>query len=484
MWEYVRDDIVFSSDLTSFALHLPFAMQVQYAFEPGPCAISLARDRDCKKENSVLQTLLNDVIFNTENAKPVYQTPVKVFEIKPSDQDFLSEQCSGRIGHRKLEEYIKTIDTQNLLGRVEESEGEEPITQLIDFDPADFLLEKLHIRGNVVQHILQSASYVVGSLSFLDESSVAADISIVTRHAAMKVMFELPEVLEDEYLDSFFTWELGTLVSTLMEPHPIELEDLDSQNIAFQDLEKLVIFPELTLETPRFHFLQVPSFISEHQARIPEDVFQVLFRAKALPSSISASDWVYLDWHMSQVGHCNNYGCFHLQRRLMENELGVTPQRDKILGKRMPDNLLLVSLAEESLTWHHVETECCNKAYPAAYLHASAPTPPLNFSSFLYTPPKAADKSLSDQSALTHKLKNNFCSTRDQVPLPGSGSTSMDTVLSLMKQARQGDLSRDAKLMQVSENEFRHEVYSVTFNLSRLKVAQTECFLRYFVEYR
>lgn len=460
--------------MTSFALLSPFAMQVQYAIEPGPYAIPLARDGSCKNRTSVLQTLLDDASSKLKNAVSVCQNFVKVFELKPSDQDLQLEQYSGQIRHRELEEYTKTIDIQNLVGRVGESEVEESTTKLLDFDPADFLLDKLHIRGNSVQHKLQpasSASSVVGGLSLLNENSVAADIS--NKHAAMnytmKVMFELPEVLEDRYLDSAFTLKLGTYISTLMKPNPVELEDLDSREVPFQDFEKLVVFPELTLETSRFHFLQVPSFISEHQARIAEDVFKAVFRAKALPSSTSASDWVYLDWHLSQVGHCNNHGCFHLHRRVMEDELRVALQRDAILGKRMPDHLLLLSLAEDSLPWHHTETKCSNKeeVYPAAYLNASVSTSLLNFSSFLYTAAKAVDKNLSDQSVLTHELRNNLPSVRDQVSLAGSVPTCMDSVLSLMKQARQGELSRDANSMHVLLNESYQEVHSITFNLSR-----------------
>lgn len=457
-------------------------MQVQYAIERGPLAIPLTRDGECKKESSVQQNLLDDADFNLKNEKSMHHNSVKAFELKPWDKDSLLEQYSG-----PTRQCTTTIDIQNLVGPVGESEVEEP-TELLDFDPTDFLLDKLHIRANIVEHKIQTASspsYVVGCSSSLDENSVAADIKTALKHAAMntvKVLFELPEVLEDEYLGSFLDLKLGTYISTsLMKPNPVELEDLDSRDISFQDFENLLVLPELTIQTARFHFLQVPSFTSEHQARIAEDVFEVLFRAKALPSPTSASDWLYLDWHLSQFGHCNNNGCFHLQRRLIENELSVAFQKDMISGKGIPELQLLLCLAEDCLPWHHADSEYGNdtKEYPEAKLHASVSTSMLNFSNFLCTTDKAEDKNYSDQSALTDEPR---ITARNEVPLAGSSPTSMDSVLSLMKQARQGFLSRDTKLMQASENEFHQEVYSVNFNLPKLIATPIECSLRYFNE--
>ncbi|KAG0563717.1 hypothetical protein KC19_8G053800 [Ceratodon purpureus] len=452
----------FAKEFECVKLECSTKPQIQYVIEPGPYAIPLSRDEGW---DSLLQTLLDDAVSNLENAEAVHQNGVKTFELKTLDQDSLWEQHSGQSRHRELEEYTKTIDIQNLVGRVHGSRVEEPVTKLLDFDPADFLLEKLHIREDVVQHKLRSARSalnVVGGLSLLDENSVSTDVSIGTKHAMMDyttmIMFELPEVLEDEHLDSILTLKIGTYVRTLMKPNPVELEDLESREIASQDFEKLVVLPELNLETSRFHFLRVPSFVSEQQIRIPEDVFMVIFRAKALPSSTSASDWVYLDWHLSQVGHCNNYGCFHLQRRMLENELHVTVQRDISLAQRMPDHLLLLSLADGSLPDHHAETQCGNntkEVYSAAYIHASVSNPVLNFSSSVYKVAKAADKNLPDQSLLTDDPRNNFPLARDQVPLAVSGSTSMDSVLSLVKQARQGD----TESMQASVNEIYQEGY-------------------------
>jgi len=445
-------------------------MQVQYAIESGPSANPLVRDGGCKKGSSVQQTLLDDDSFNLKIEKSTHHNSVKAFKLKPWDKDSPLEHYS----HQSIE-YTKTNDIQNLVGPVGESEVEEP-TELLDFDSTDFLLERLQFRPNLVQHNVQavsSPSCVVGCLSLLDENSVTVDIKTAPKHAAInkvKVLSELPEVLEDEYLGSFLDLKLGTYISTsLMKPNPVELEDLDSRDIAFQYFEKLLVLPELTLQTASFHFLQVPSFIEEHQARITKDVFKVLFQAKALPSPTSASDSLYLDWHLSQVGHCNNYGCFHLQKRLLEKELCVTFQRDMIPGKRNTDLQLLLGLAEDFLHCDHAETECYNDTleYPAAKLHASVSTSMLKFSNFMCTADKAEDKNYSDQSVLTDEPR---IPTGDQVPLAGSSPTSMDTVLSLLKQARQGILSRAAKSMQASEMGFHQEVYSDHFNLPNLIV--------------
>ena len=91
----------------------------------------------------------------------------------------------------------------------------------------------------------------------------------------MKVLFEPPEVLEDEYLGSFLDLKLGTYISTsLLKTNPVELEQLDSRDIAFQYFEKLLVLPELALQTSSFHFLQAPTFPEEHQPRLTEDVFK------------------------------------------------------------------------------------------------------------------------------------------------------------------------------------------------------------------
>ena len=135
----------------------------------------------------------------------------------------------------------------------------------------------------------------------------------------------------------------------------------------------------------------------------------------------------------------------------------MTTQKDTISGKRITDHQLLRSLADDFLPWHLAETECDNDTmvYPVVKLHVSVSTSVLNFSDFTYTADKVEDKNYSDQSELTDEEN---IPTRDQPPLAGSSPTSMDTVLSLMKQARQGVLSRDATSMQASDIEYHQEL--------------------------
>jgi hypothetical protein len=70
-----------------------------------------------------------------------------------------------------------------------------------------------------------------------------------TKHVAMNIvtaLFEVPEVLEEGHLGGFLDLKLGTYISTrLLKPNPVELEDLDSRDIASQYFKKLIILLEL-----------------------------------------------------------------------------------------------------------------------------------------------------------------------------------------------------------------------------------------------
>jgi hypothetical protein len=138
----------------------------------------------------------------------------------------------------------------------------------------------------------------------------------------------------------------------------------------------------------------------------------------------------------------------------------------------MPDggNMLLLSSAEDSLSRQYAETEYANiEVVSAACLHASAPTSVSNFSNSVCSAPEFASEILSDHLVLMHYPRNNFPSERNQFPLQRCGPTTMNSILFLPKQARrgdfqrdaestEGDLPRDAELMQELESEFYHEV--------------------------
>lgn len=446
---------------------LPMATQVQYVIEPGQNATPTVRDEDCN-QGSVMHDMLADAGCNLKETKTMHNNTVEASELKPLDQESLLEQYSGQIiRNRELKDNAK-----NHAEAVDSESHIELLTELLHFDPRAFLLDKMSIKPNIEHNELQSAispSCTARCLSLLDENSADADTEAVTKHPTIntvKVLFELPEVLEEEFLITSYTLYLGAYVTILMKPLFIELEELDSRETPIQGFERLLVLPELTLDPSSFHLLPEPSFIPGYEAHLSEDVFKNLVRAKASPTATSASDCLYLDWHLSQMGHCNNYKCFHLQRRLVENEFRLTVPGDLNLGKRIPDHQLLPMLIsdDDSKSSCEGDTECCYNTVEensSANLNSSASDSMLNSNSFVYTAAKAVNNYHSDQAVLTEERNDSIPVRVHQILQAGFSPTAMDSVLTFMKHARQGAPSRDTKWMQLQENLDFKEVNTV-----------------------
>jgi hypothetical protein len=133
--------------------------------------------------------------------------------------------------------------------------------------------------------------------------------------------FELPEVLPGGIESS----DPSSFIAGFMDHAlDVKLPDL-SAVVSRESFESLIVMPTLSLDHILFCTLPVPLF-SEEEANLAVPVLESLSRPARMFSVISASDMIYLDWHLSQgSSNCNNYSCFCLQKKLREEGSCLVP---------------------------------------------------------------------------------------------------------------------------------------------------------------
>lgn len=416
------------------------------------------------------------------------QLPDK-FDVKTFEMVNLSNDCNdhlheGLLYYRHVSEYVTEV-VQDHTEFVTGDLGKPDV--LLDFDPVAFVLEKiLPARPKVeITVYYEDSRNVSGFAAFLDGDGLKSDIQELCREQ-VRHMFELPEIIEETSLRSFMSLDLGAYAfHHFITPSTAVVEVLDTLEIASGMLETLIVTPELTLDHSSFHSLSVPLLKSEKEVQITKDVFEKLSSTITL-SLTSASDCLYLDWHMSQVGNCNNYTCFRLQKKLKDDQI-CEPVYDQLSHWKGFDIELLLGEDDESHVRNQkVTDECeisesfidevcptieprppatCTKVKIVDKVYSTIdPRPPVistgleivdnAYSTIEARPPaictgvKTVENDHSDQSTLTDENKN--CQAIRVSQLPSNPST-MASVLSLMKQARRGALPETDKSTQLEE---------------------------------
>lgn len=423
---------------------------------------------------------------------------VKTFELVELSNDCNDHLHEGLLYYRHIKEYVTEV-VQDHTEFVPEDLGEPDV--LLDFDPVAFVLGKfLPARPKVeITVYYEDFRNVSGFSRFLDGDGLKYYIQELYREQ-FRHMFELPEVIEETSLGSFMGLDLGAYAfHHFINPSTMVVEVLGTPEIASGMLETLIVTPELTLDHSSFHSLSVPLLEPNKEVHISKDVFEKLSSTITL-SLTSASDCLYLDWHMSQVGNCNNYTCFRLQKKLKDDQI-CEPVYDRLSHRKGSVIELLLGEDDESHVRNQKVTEECEIS--ESYIDEVYPTidairkPPATctevkivdkvystieprspaictglkivdnaYSTIEARPPaistrvKTAENDHSDQSTLTDENKN--CPGM-RVPQLLSDPSTMASVLSLMKQARRGAVPETDKSTQLEEGSSDVQVTSACF---------------------
>lgn len=402
---------------------------------------------------------------------------VKTFELVDLSNDCNDHLHEGLLYYRHIKEYVTEV-VQDHTEFVPEDLGEPDV--LLDFDPVAFVLEKiLPARPKVEINVYyEDSRNVSGFARFLDGDGLKYDIQELYREK-FRHMFEIPEVFEETSLGSFMSLDLGAYAfHHFINPSTMVVEVLDTLETASGMLETLIVTPELTLDHSSFHSLSVPLLEPEKKVHISKDVFEKLSSTITL-SLTSASDCLYLDWHMSQVGNCNNYTCFRLQKKLKDDQI-CEPVHDQLLHRK--GSVIELLLGEDDESYVHnkkvtEESEISESYIDEVYTTIEAiRRPPAtctevkivdNANSTIEARPpaictgvKTIENDHSEQSTLTDENKN--CPAMRVPQLPFDPST-MASVLSLMKQARRGALPETDKSTQLEGGSSDIHVSSACF---------------------
>ncbi|EFJ37271.1 hypothetical protein SELMODRAFT_403495 [Selaginella moellendorffii] len=105
---------------------------------------------------------------------------------------------------------------------------------------------------------------------------------------------------------------VAQMVDSLAMQH-VQLEFLDNYIVTPQLYEKLVLVPELSLRCHLVKLLPVPALhFSDREEKVEEFIFGTL-ASLAKYSQPSATDFIYLDWHLSESNTCNDHRCFYFR---------------------------------------------------------------------------------------------------------------------------------------------------------------------------
>ncbi|KAH9301691.1 hypothetical protein KI387_013274, partial [Taxus chinensis] len=323
--------ILIEADLTSCSQQVIFEMKIDNAISLDVCSFLLSSDKVLEDISNYKDSIciekerddMNNLML--ERCSPGEGKSSKFFKcVGPLFQFEVYEVCLDNYDLQAVREALFLLYPEDKLNRVEQQS-----TILMDtpelpcsmhFDLFDYFNIEHSLSHISEEHLKFSSTYkgtvheteisVIHPINSGDNSGTTKG-ELVT--AAQIQIFEVLDLLDGNYMQTFETF------TDLMEATWVTFEETTMSNIKSQFyFDELVVIPELILTDSTFKSLPIPVFC-EDKEDLSFSVIKILLN-QYKQHSTSASDWLYLDWHQSKGGACNNCNCSSIQEKLEDEE--------------------------------------------------------------------------------------------------------------------------------------------------------------------
>ncbi|KAK9994480.1 hypothetical protein SO802_024183 [Lithocarpus litseifolius] len=268
---------------------------------------------------------VQELIYSVENVASEYYMEQNIYVLE-DDGSVQDQMCFGRSIFPSLEVDETSLGTLTCLSIKEELllhlENTERKCWLHKDDLVIDSKELLGSRGCDItqflsdhflsQQCLESELASVDMFPEMDFISMVETLQIEGNSSVSPVIFE-----EFQFLDMDSSQFFVVIFNTQTTDEPETCDCMFRGDMNFKNFNELIVSHELALVDNIFKSLPVPLFSDHEKIRSLSSIVEEIL-ADLKPQPLSASDGIYLDWHLLDEDKCNSRICSSYQSMLEE----------------------------------------------------------------------------------------------------------------------------------------------------------------------